>query len=82
MVYFEKAKRHTSIDRLTPELLRLFIQRVGIGERSGKGSRHAPRSIRIIYRDVGTVDSAMPPGEAEPRIIPPITMDEIQKMPV
>ena len=35
--FIEKAKRFTTIDALTPELLRLFIQRIEIGERA-KGS--------------------------------------------
>lgn len=46
--FIEKAKRYTSIKELTPELLSLFIQRIEIGERSEKGSRHASQSIRII----------------------------------
>lgn len=78
--FIERAKRYTSIDKLTPELLRLFIQRIEIGERSEKGSRHASQSIRIIYRDIGTVDSPMLPGEAEPHIIPAVAMDNIRKM--
>ena len=32
--FIEKAKRYTTIDELTPELLRLFIQRIEVGERS------------------------------------------------
>ena len=77
--FVEKAKRYTSIDRLTPELLRLFIQRIEIGARSEKGSRNASQSIRIIYRDIGAMDSPMLPGEVEPRILPPLMMDSIQK---
>ena len=34
--FIEKAKRFTTIDELTPELVRLFIQRIEIGERSVK----------------------------------------------
>ena len=77
--FIEKAKRYTSIDKLTPELLRLFIQRIEIGARSEKGSRNASQSIRIIYRDIGAMDSPMLPGEVEPHILPPLTMDSIQK---
>lgn len=33
--FIEKAKRFTTIEELTPELLRLFIQRIEIGERAG-----------------------------------------------
>ena len=55
---------------LTPELLRLFIQRIEVGERTEKYSRSSHQSIRIVYRDIGTVDSAMEQGEAQPRIAP------------
>ena len=54
--FVEKAKRYTTIDELTPELLRLFIQRIEIGERDVKYSRNASQSIRIIYRDIGLVE--------------------------
>ena len=58
---------------LTPELLRLFIQRIEIGERDVKYSRNSSQSIRIIYRDIGTVDSAMQPDEQQPKILPPLS---------
>jgi hypothetical protein len=56
--FIEKAKRYTEIQELTPEILRLFIRRIEVGERSEKYSRTAEQSIRIIYRDVGVMDSA------------------------
>ncbi len=68
--FVEKAKRFTTIDELTPELLRLFIQRIEIGERDVKYSRNASQSIRIIYRDIGLVDSAMQPDEKQGHSIP------------
>ena len=71
--FVEKAKQHTAIDELTPELLRLFIQRIEVGERTEKYSRSSHQSIRIVYRDIGTVDSAMEQGEAQPRIAPPLS---------
>ena len=71
--FIEKAKRYTTIDELTPELLWLFIQRIEIGERSMKYSRNATQSIRIIYRDIGVVDSAMGPNEQQPCIAPPLS---------
>jgi len=70
--FVEKAKRYTTIEELTPELVRLFIQRIEVGERSVKYSRGAAQDIRIIYRDIGTVDSAMEPGEDQPELAPPI----------
>jgi len=39
-----------------------------------KYSRSSAQSIKIIYRDIGIMDSAMEPGERTPqtRIVPPI----------
>ena len=71
--FIEKAKQYTAIDELTPELLRLFIQRIEVGERTEKYSRSSHQSIRIVYRDIGTVDRAMVQGEAQPRIAPPLS---------
>ena len=55
------------------ELLRLFIQRIEIGERDVKYSRNSSQSIRIIYRDIGTLDSAMQPDEKQPKLLPPLS---------
>ena len=71
--FVEKAKQYTAIDELTPELLRLFIQRIEVGERTEKYSRSSHQSIRIVYRDIGTVDSAMEQGEAQPHIALPLS---------
>ena len=71
--FIEKAKQYTAIDTLTPELLRLFIQRIEVGERETKYSRNSSQSIRIIYRDIGTVDSAMQPDEKQPKLLPPLS---------
>ena len=71
--FIEKAKQYTTIDTLTPELLRLFIQRIEVGERETKYSRNSSQSIRIIYRDIGTVDSAMQPDEKQPKLLPPLS---------
>lgn len=61
--FIEKAKRYTEISELTPEILRLFISRIEVGERGEKYSRTAEQSIRIIYRDVGVMDSVEPVEE-------------------
>ena len=53
--FIEKAKQYTAIDELTSQLLRLFIQRIEIGERSKKHSRSAGQSVRIVYRDIGAL---------------------------
>lgn len=55
--FVAKAKQYMEIKELTPELLRLFIERIVVGERSKKYSRTATQEIRIYYRDVGFVDS-------------------------
>jgi len=62
--FIEEAKRYTEIRELTPEILRLFISRIEVGERSEKYSRTAEQSIRIIYRDVGVMDSVEQIAEA------------------
>ncbi|WP_312637304.1 DUF4368 domain-containing protein [Oscillibacter sp.] len=55
--FIEKAKRYTEIRELTPEILRLFIARIEVGEKSTKYSRTAEQAIRIVYRYVGIMDS-------------------------
>lgn len=79
--FIETAKRFTTIDQLTPELVRLFIQRIKIGEQPPKGSRFA-QGIKIVYRDIGCMDSPMEPGECPPQhLLPPIPpIEELTKM--
>ncbi|MBQ8830561.1 MAG: DUF4368 domain-containing protein, partial [Oscillospiraceae bacterium] len=79
--FIEKAKRFRTINELTPELLRLFIQRIEIGERAKKYSHSAAQDIRIVYRDIGMVDSNMEKGEQPVHLVaPPQDIDEIVKM--
>ena len=66
---------------LTPELLRLFIQRIEVGERSQKYSRSAGQNVKIVYRDIGRVDSPMQEGEHAPHITKQITdIEEIKRL--
>ncbi len=51
--FIEKAKKYKSIDTLTPEIVRLFIARIEIGECSKKHSRYSTQKIRIVYCDIG-----------------------------
>lgn len=74
--FIDKAKRYTTIDELTPELLRLFIQRIEIGARSRKHAHSASQSIRIVYRDIGTMDSPMREESPVPHIAPAISSKE------
>ena len=57
--FIDKAKRYTDITELTPELLRLFIQKIVVGEKAEKYSRTAEQKIWIYYRDVGLMDTPM-----------------------
>ena len=57
--FIEKAKRYTAIEELTPDLLRLFIRRIEIGERGKKYPRSSRQSVRIFCREIGAVDSGM-----------------------
>ena len=69
--FIEKAKRYTAIEELTPDLLRLFIRRIEIGERGKKYSRSSGQSVWIFYRDIGAVDSGMLLGETKPALSTP-----------
>jgi len=55
--FIEKATRFTEIRKQTPEIPRLFISRIEVGEKSTKYSRTAEQVIRIVYRDIGIMDS-------------------------
>lgn len=56
--FIDKAKQYTKIDELTAEVLRLFIERIEVGERTEKWSRTAMQEINIYYRDIGLLDNA------------------------
>ena len=62
--FIEKAKRYKTIDKLTPEIVRLFISRIEVGERAVKHSRHSAQKIRIVYRDIGEWDHDEAAAEA------------------
>ena len=78
--FIEKARRFTTIDELTPELVRLFIQRIEIGERAVKYSRNSEQSVKIVYRDIGNMDSPMEPGERQPHITSVPSIEECLKL--
>lgn len=50
-----KAKRYTDIRELTPELLRLFIEKIVVHEKDVKWSKHASQTVEIHYTDIGVV---------------------------
>ena len=64
--FVEKPKRYKTIDKLTPEIVRLFIARIEIGERTVKYSRNSIQKIRIIYRDIGEWDYDITAEEEQP----------------
>ena len=64
----DKAKRFTELDTLTAEILRLFIAKVEVGERTQKYSHSAPQEIVIHYRDVGLLDRVSEPASGETEI--------------
>ncbi len=55
--FLDKAKRYTDIQELTPELLRLFIQKIVVHEKEVKWSKHAPQTVEIHYADIGCVEN-------------------------
>lgn len=68
--------RHT-LAELTPELLWTFIERIDIGERPGRYNRNGMQEVRIIYRDIGVIDSALSAEDAdstEVHVIPSLEM--------
>ena len=55
--FIAKAKRYTDIQEVTPELLRLFIEKIVIHEKTVKWSRDAKQTVEIHYTDIGVVGS-------------------------
>ena len=53
--FIAKAKRYTDIQELTPELLRLFIEKIVVHEKDVKWSKHAKQTVEIHYTDIGVV---------------------------
>ena len=78
--FIERARRFTAIDELTPELVRLFIQRIEIGEWAVKYSRSSEQSVKIVYRDIGNMDSPMESGERQPHITSVPSIEECLKL--
>ena len=48
--FLDKAKRYMDITELTPELLRLFIEKIVVHEKEVKWSKHAPQTVEIYYK--------------------------------
>ena len=54
--FLDKAKRFMDITELTPELLRLFIEKIVVHEKEVKWSKHAPQTVEIYYNGIGFID--------------------------
>ena len=65
--FIAKAKRYTDITELTPELLRLFIQKIVVHEKSTKWSKKAMQTIEIYYSDIGFIGGDIPQDKKSPR---------------
>ncbi len=65
--FIAKAKRYTDITELTPELLRLFIQKIVVHEKSTKWSKKAMQTIEIHYNDIGCIGGDIPQDKESPR---------------
>lgn len=55
--FLDKAKRYMDITELTPELLRLFIEKIVVHEKEVKWSKHAPQTVEIYYNGIGCVNN-------------------------
>ena len=65
--FIAKAKRYTNITELTPELLRLFIQKIVVHEKSMKWSKKAMQTVEIHYNDIGCIGGDIPQDKESPR---------------
>ena len=54
--FLDKAKRYMDITELTPELQRLFIEKIVVHEKEVKWSKHAPQTVEIYYNGIGFID--------------------------
>ena len=53
--FLDKAKRYTDITELTPELLRLFTEKIVGHEKEVRWSKHVPQTAEIYYNGIGNV---------------------------
>ena len=71
--FLDRAKRYTDITELTPELLRLFIEKIVVHEKEVKWSKHAPQTVEIYYNGIGYVGSGQ--QDVEEALEAPQTQD-------
>ena len=71
--FLDKAKRYTDIQALTPELLRLFIQKIVVYEKEVKWSKHAPQTVEIHYADIGCMENRQTAKPEQHKEIPMVS---------
>ena len=71
--FLDKAKRYTDIQALTPELLRLFIQKIVVYEKEVKWSKHAPQTVEIHYADIGCMENRQTAKPEQHKEIPKVS---------
>ena len=71
--FLDKAKRYTDIQELTPELLRLFIQKIVVHEKEVKWSKHAPQTVEIYYADIGCMENRQTAKPEQHKDIPMVS---------
>ena len=77
--FLYKAKRYTDITELTPELLRLFIEKIVVHEKEVKWSKHAPQTVEIYYNGIGYVGSGQQNAEETPEAPEPLQTQETEE---
>ena len=77
--FLDKAKRYTDITELTPELLRLFIEKIVVHEKEVKWSKHAPQTVEIYYNGIGYVGSGQQDVEETMEAPEPLQTQDTEK---
>ena len=77
--FLDKAKRYTDITELTPELLRLFIEKIVVHEKEVKWSKHAPQTVEIYYNGIGYVGSGQQDTEEALEAPEPLQTQDTEK---
>lgn len=77
--FLDKAKRYMDITELTPELLRLFIEKIVVHEKEVKWSKHAPQTVEIYYNGIGYVGSGQQDVEETMEAPEPLQTQETEE---
>ena len=77
--FLDKAKRYMDITELTPELLRLFIEKIVVHEKEVKWSKHAPQTVEIYYNGIGYVGSGQQDVEETMEAPEPLQTQDTEK---